>query len=38
MIQRNLQPLPTELRIAVAKGEVDIQVVAAKLVAERGTE
>lgn len=35
-LNEHLQPLPTELLIAMAKGEVDIQAIAAKLVAERG--
>lgn len=34
----HLQPLPTELLKTMAKGEVDVQVVAAKLMAERGLD
>lgn len=32
----HLQPLPTELLLAMAKGEVDVEAIAAQLVAERG--
>ena len=34
----HLQPLPTELLQAMAKGEVDVQAVAAKLMAGRGLD
>ncbi|WP_417662747.1 hypothetical protein [Pseudomonas sp.] len=37
-LHEHLQPLPTELLIAMAKGEVDTQAIAAKLVAERGLD
>jgi len=33
-----LQPLPTELLIAMAKGEVDAQAIAAQLMAGRGLD
>lgn len=32
----HLQPLPTELLLAMAKGEVDMEAIASRLVAERG--
>lgn len=34
----HLQPLPTDLLIAMAKGEVDAQRIAAELVAGRGLD
>ena len=34
----HLQPLPTDLLIAMAKGEVDAQLVAAELMAGRGLD
>lgn len=34
----HLQPLPTELPQAMAKGEVDVQAVAARLMAGRGLD
>lgn len=34
----HLQPLPTELLQAMAKGEVDVQAVAARLMADRGLD
>jgi len=34
----HLQPLPTELLSAMAKGEVDTQAIAARLMAERGLD
>lgn len=34
----HLQPLPTELLQAMAKGEVDVQAVAAQLMAGRGLD
>ena len=34
----HLQPLPTELLNAMAKGEVDTQAIAARLMAERGLD
>lgn len=34
----HLQPLPTELLNAMAKGEVDSQVIAARLMADRGLD
>lgn len=34
----HLQPLPTELLQAMAKGEVDVQAVAARLMAGRGLD
>ncbi len=34
----HLQPLPTELLSAMAKGEVDTQAIAAKLMASRGLD
>lgn len=34
----HLQPLPTELLIAMAKGEVDVEAIAARLVADRGLD
>lgn len=34
----HLQPLPTELLLAMAKGELDVQAVAARLVADRGLD
>ena len=33
-----LQPLPTELLNAMAKGEVDTQAIAARLMADRGLD
>lgn len=35
-LHEHLQPLPTELLLAMAKGEVDTQAIAARLMAERG--
>jgi hypothetical protein len=37
-LTEHLQPLPTELLLAMAKGEVDVQKVAARLMAERGLD
>lgn len=37
-LAEHLQPLPTELLIAMAKGEVDTQAIAAQLIAERGLD
>ncbi len=37
-LHEHLQPLPTELLNAMAKGEVDTQAVAARLMAERGLD
>ena len=37
-LHEHLQPLPTELLIAMAKGEVDVEGLAARLVAERGLD
>ncbi|MBU1330859.1 MAG: hypothetical protein KJ884_15895 [Gammaproteobacteria bacterium] len=37
-LHEHLQPLPTELLLAMAKGEVDAQAIAARLVAERGLD
>lgn len=34
----HLQPLPTELLLAMAKGEVDVEAIAARLVADRGLD
>ncbi|WP_236207871.1 hypothetical protein [Pseudomonas tohonis] len=34
----HLQPLPTELLSAMAKGEVDTQALAARLMADRGLD
>ena len=34
----HLQPLPTELLLAMAKGEVDTQAIAAQLMAGRGLD
>lgn len=34
----HLQPLPTELLNAMAKGEVDTQAIAAQLMADRGLD
>lgn len=34
----HLQPLPTELLKAMAKGEVDVRAVAARLMADRGLD
>jgi hypothetical protein len=34
----HLQPLPTELLNAMAKGEVDTQAIAARLMADRGLD
>lgn len=34
----HLQPLPTELLLAMAKGEVDVEAIAASLVAGRGLD
>lgn len=34
----HLQPLPTELLLAMAKGEVDMEAIASRLVAERGLD
>lgn len=34
----HLQPLPTELLLAMAKGEVDTRAEAARLMAERGLD
>ncbi|GEM_PF-3379832 len=37
-LHEHLQPLPTELLLAMAKGEVDTQAIAARLMAERGLD
>lgn len=37
-LHEHLQPLPTELLNAMAKGEVDTQAIAARLMAERGLD
>lgn len=37
-LAEHLQPLPTELLISMAKGEVDTQAIAAQLMAERGLD
>lgn len=37
-LHEHLQPLPTELLIAMAKGEVDTQAIAARLMADRGLD
>ncbi|HLA33029.1 MAG TPA: hypothetical protein VJ047_18565 [Pseudomonas sp.] len=37
-LAEHLQPLPTELLIAMAKGEVDTQAIAAQLMAGRGLD
>lgn len=34
----HLQPLPTELLLAMAKGEVDVEAIGARLVADRGLD
>ena len=34
----HLQPFPTELLLAMAKGEVDVEAIAARLVADRGLD
>lgn len=37
-LAEHLQPLPTELLVAMAKGEVDTQAIAAQLMAGRGLD
>lgn len=37
-LAEHLRPLPTELLLAMAKGEVDIQAIAAQLIADRGLD
>ncbi|MFZ3203510.1 MAG: hypothetical protein WA161_06505 [Pseudomonas sp.] len=37
-LAEHLQPLPTELLIAMAKGKVDTQAIAARLMADRGLD
>ena len=37
-LAEHLQPLPTELLIAMAKGEVDARAIAAQLMADRGLD
>lgn len=37
-LAEHLQPLPTELLLAMAKGEVDSQAIAAQLMAGRGLD
>lgn len=37
-LHEHLQPLPTELLIAMAKGKVDTQAIAARLMADRGLD
>lgn len=37
-LHEHLQPLPTELLLAMAKGEVDAQAVTERLVADRGLD
>ncbi|WP_154067030.1 hypothetical protein [Pseudomonas sp. CC6-YY-74] len=37
-LDEHLQPLPTELLIAMAKGEADTQAIAAQLMAGRGMD
>lgn len=37
-LHEHLQPLPTELLLTMAKGEVDVQAISARLMADRGLD